>query len=124
MKKKYYWKVVAVDSIKKEYISSIIRVGCYKVIYKVGEFVKSSVEENGLMVFNTRAQARDFKQKVWNIANPTIFKAEVNGEEITNPTYYTISCLQDGVCSLPYFSHIFPNGTRCFPEVKLIKKSH
>jgi len=120
--KKYYWKVVCIND-KSQYTSAIIRKGCYKAIYKVGEFISAPIPANGLMVLATRQQARKFKRSVFSGAKPTIFKAEVKGDEITEPTYYYLDFLEEGHIEVPHYQCRFPEGTHCFPQVKLIKKS-
>ena len=118
--KKYYWKVVRV--IDGKYVSCIIREGPFKVMYKLGEFVKASVPGTGLMVFNTRENARRFKS-CFEEHTPTIFKVEVSGTEVVNQPHYSYYNLKKGIIEISPISG-FPEGTVAFPEVMLVEKSH
>ena len=113
-KTKYYWKVVRNKDGK--YVSCIIKRGRYKVTYKVGQYVSATIKENGLFVFKTRKNAREF-------AAPTemIFKVKVRGEQIFNPNIYRTDDLEDNIKNPICLT--LPEGTCHFPEVMLVKQS-
>ena len=113
--KKYYWKVVKVVS-PGIFKSCIISKGIYSLYYGVGVPTKSPMTENGIFVFDTRESARDFKPN----EGGTIFKCEVEGKEIEHPTFYDIWDLKTG--RRVGLNGSFPNGTRSFPLVTLVKK--
>lgn len=115
-KEKYYWKVVRKDqTLPGLYKSCVIDYGRYSLKYKIGRPTKSAMKENGILVFNTKKNARDFNRK----QNGKIFKCKVKGREIKFPVFYSIYELELGN-RVP--SHvIFPFGTRSFPSVTLVK---
>jgi len=119
MKKKYYWKVVRVVS-PRTFKSAYINKGDYSLTYKVGIPTKSPMEENGIFVFGTRKNARNFIK--FDLAYKTlrIFKCKVEGEEIPNPIRYVTMWLSYGEKHKSIISS-FPFGTKSFPSVTLIK---
>lgn len=121
MKKKYYWKVVksVLPEIYKIYRSCVISEGKYSLEYRVGIPTKSAMKENGIFVFDTRENARYFKHNEGGI----IFKCEVEGNEIECPTFYAIWDLKIGErIVIDYGDDSFPEGTKSFPSVTLVKK--
>lgn len=115
--KKYYWKVVRpINSYSPGIFKScVIGIGIYSLLYKIGVPTKSAMKENGIFVFETRKNARKFNCN----QGGTIFKCEVEGEEIKCPKFYNIYDLENNNKYLA--SHSFPEGTRSFPSVTLIK---
>ena len=120
MKKKYYWKVVRILDTGI-YGSCIIKSGKYSLYYNIGIPTKSAMDENGIFVFNTRESARRFKNDIFDpdCMYVKIFKCEVHGKEVNNPTYYSTLALIDG-CKRD-FGISFPRGTKSFPSITLIK---
>jgi hypothetical protein len=113
--KKYYWKVVKFVS-PEVYRSCVISKGKYSLEYRVGVPTKSLMKENGIFVFDTRESAIDFRRN----EGGTIFKCEVEGNEIECPTFYAIRELKMG--GRIGMDDSFPEGTKSFPSVTLIKK--
>ena len=115
--KKYYWKVVKKDNaLPGWYRSCVIGYGIYSLTYKIGISTKSAMKENGIFVFDTREDARDFRRN----EGGTIFKCKVEGEEIECPTFYAIWDLKKG--RRVGMDDSFPQGTKSFPSVTLVKK--
>lgn len=120
MKQKYYWKVVKiVTDTSGAYASALISGGKYHLFYHIGVPTKSAMQENGIFVFTTRKQARNFRSNLLFKRNMRIFKCEVEGKEIKNPVYY--STLDLTINRKHYLGYIFPQGTRSFPSITLIK---
>lgn len=120
MKKKYYWKAVTiVTDTDGAYASAFISGGKYRLFYHIGVPIKSAMKENGIFVFNTRKQARNFRSHLLLKHNVRIFKCEVEGKEIQRPVYYDVSELT--INKKRVIGYSFPCGTRSFPSITLIK---
>ena len=118
MKKKYYWKAVKVES-PGLFKSCYINDGRYSLKYRIGISTQSAMIENGIFVFDTRKNARKFISQLFDRKNKRIFKCKVEGEEIKNPVLYDTLDLMNNKKSYQYGR--FPDGTRSFPSVTLIK---
>jgi len=120
---KYYWKLVSVTRNPELFTSCIIKCGIYSLRYKIGIPTTSAMSENGIFVFNTRKNAREFET---NLCQPgsryKIFKCTVQGEEITNPRYYNTYVLGNFEEKEISTTARFPEGTKSFPAVTLVKQ--
>ena len=122
MKNKHYWKVVRVYN--EQYTSCIILKGKFRAKYKVGQYIDAPIKRNGLLVFEKKKDAKTFiRDNGLDNSEYQIFKVEVRGKEITNPIVYWIGSLMANIKRINYDYLFFPPGTRCFPEVMLVKKS-
>ena len=120
MKKKYYWKVVKIiTDTGGAYASAFISGGKYRLFYHIGVPTKSAMKRNGVFVFNTRKQARNFRSHLLLRHSMRIFKCEVDGKEILSPVYY--NTLDLTINKKHLLGYMFPRGTRSFPSVTLIK---
>ena len=120
--KKYYWKIVMDSFEPGVFTSCIIDEGQYCLTYKVGERTKSAMDENGIFVFDTRKNARAFQRSMC-ISDSRIFKCTVQGEECYYPVYYNSYVLKHFDMKESSTTNKFPDGTKSFPAITLIKQS-
>ena len=116
---KYYWKLVRPTDDFDTFTSCIIR-GKYSLRYKLGERTESAMDENGVFVFNTRKDARRFKNSIYS-PGVKIFKCMVHGKEIFDPVYYFTIDLTEGNKFKSVYTK-FPQGTKSFPAITLVKQ--
>lgn len=115
--KKIYWKVVNYYSPYKS-ISAVVSWGKFCSHYEIGKITKSKVPETGLLVFDTREQARNFK----NLYGQAILKVVPAGKEIFYPVYYDPFSMRNNDEKNASSNSMFPPGTRAFDAVKVIGK--
>ena len=118
MKKKYYWKVVEITHTPGIYASCYITRGDYHLLYHIGIPTQSVMKENGVFVFDTRKNARNFAAGL-GCSGTKIFKCKVKGKEIKNPVYYDPIDLKNNKKVTGYCP--FPSGTKSFPAITLIE---
>jgi len=119
---KYYWKVVSlVGNDPNEFTSCVIKHGIYSLRYEIGKRTKSAMTENGIFVFDTRKNARQFKHTLF-FSTTRIFRCMVHGKEIIHPIFYATYELNRYGKKSQFTRRTFPKGTKSFPAITLIKQ--
>lgn len=119
-----HWKVITHDN--RSVIST--RLKTYDTPSK---YVKTYSEEwteafgdHGLLVFETRAQARHFKNEMREFAEPLkVVRVECEGP-MSLPTFCIPQSLAKYGVAIECFWYDFPEGTLAFRKVRIIKDKH